>query len=36
MRDQLQGQKVACVMSGGNMDTAVLRRILASGSQEAG
>ena len=35
MRDQLQGQKVACVMSGGNMDTAVLRRILANGSQDS-
>jgi threonine dehydratase len=35
MRDQLQGQKVACVMSGGNLDTAVLRRILANGSQDS-
>ena len=27
-RDQLQGKKVVCVMSGGNLNTAVLRRIL--------
>lgn len=32
MRDRLQGKKVVCVMSGGNMDTAVMRRILANGS----
>ena len=30
MRGQLQGKKVVCVMSGGNMHTAVLQRILAS------
>jgi threonine dehydratase len=29
LRDQLQGKKVVCIMTGGNMDTAVLRRILA-------
>ena len=28
MRDQLRGKKVVCVMSGGNMNTAVLQRIL--------
>ena len=27
--DQLQGKKVVCVMSGGNIDAATLRRILA-------
>jgi len=27
-RDQLQGKKVVCVMSGGNLNTAVLQRIL--------
>ena len=29
MRDQLQGKKVVCVMSGGNMNTAVLKQILS-------
>jgi threonine dehydratase len=29
LRDQLAGKKVVCVMSGGNMNMAVLRRILA-------
>jgi threonine dehydratase len=29
IRDRLEGQKVVCVMSGGNIDTATLRRILA-------
>lgn len=29
LRDQLRGKKVVAVMSGGNMNTAVLRRILA-------
>lgn len=28
LRDRLEGQKVVCVMSGGNIDTATLRRIL--------
>jgi threonine dehydratase len=28
MRDQLQGKKVVCVMTGGNLNTEVLRRIL--------
>lgn len=28
MRDQLRGKKVVCVMSGGNMNTAVLKQIL--------
>ena len=28
LSDQLRGKRVVCVMSGGNMDTAVLRRIL--------
>lgn len=28
-RDRLQGKKVVCIMTGGNLDTAVLRRILA-------
>ena len=28
MRDQLRGKRVVCVMSGGNMDSTVLRRIL--------
>lgn len=28
LRDQLQGKKVVCVMSGGNMHMEVLRRIL--------
>jgi threonine dehydratase len=32
MRDRLRGKKVVCVMSGGNLDTAVMRRILANGS----
>jgi threonine dehydratase len=27
-RDQLRGKKVVCVMSGSNINTAVLRRIL--------
>lgn len=31
MRDQLRGKKVVCVMSGGNMNTAVLQRILSHG-----
>ncbi len=31
LRGDLQGKKIACVMSGGNMDSAVLRRILSSG-----
>ena len=31
MRDQLRGKKVVCVMSGGNMNTAVLQRILNHG-----
>ena len=30
MRDDLQGKEVVCVMSGGNMNTEVLRRILKS------
>ncbi len=30
-RDQLAGQTVVCVMSGGNIDSAVLQRILAAG-----
>ena len=29
LRDQLQGKKIVCVMSGGNMNLDVLRRILA-------
>jgi len=29
LRSQLAGKKVVCVMSGGNIDTATLRRILA-------
>ena len=29
LRDRLEGKKVVCVMSGGNMNMAVLRRILA-------
>jgi len=29
MRDQLHGKKVVCVMSGGNMNTAVLQQILS-------
>jgi threonine dehydratase len=29
LRDQLQGKKIVCVMSGGNMNMEVLRRILA-------
>jgi threonine dehydratase len=29
LRDQLEGQKVVCVMSGGNLSTPVLRRVLA-------
>ncbi len=28
-RDRLTGKKVACVMSGGNLDTATLKRVLA-------
>ena len=28
MRDQFQDKKVVCVMSGGNMNTAVLKQIL--------
>ncbi|MEI6669642.1 MAG: threonine dehydratase [Acidobacteriota bacterium] len=31
MRRELAGKTVACVMSGGNMDTAVLRKILGAG-----
>ena len=29
LRDRLAGQKVVCVMSGGNLDAATLRRVLA-------
>ena len=29
LRDQLVGKKVVCVMSGGNLSTAVLQRVLA-------
>jgi threonine dehydratase len=32
LRDQLAGKKVACVMSGGNIDRATLARILAAGA----
>ena len=31
MRDQLTGKKVVCVMSGGNIDQATLKRVLGSG-----
>ena len=31
LRDQLAGKKVACVMSGGNIDAATLKRVLSSG-----
>jgi threonine dehydratase len=31
LKDQLRGKKVVCVMSGGNMDTRVLQRIVSSG-----
>ncbi len=34
LRDQLAGRKVACVMSGGNIDTATLARVLAMPSSE--
>ena len=29
LRDELQGKQVVCVMSGGNMNMEVLRRIVA-------
>jgi threonine dehydratase len=28
LRDQLAGKKIVCVMSGGNIDTARLRKVL--------
>jgi threonine dehydratase len=31
VRDQLAGKKVVCVMSGGNIDRATLKRVLAQG-----
>jgi threonine dehydratase len=33
LRGELAGQTVVCVMSGGNLDTAVLRRILGGAGQ---
>jgi threonine dehydratase len=32
LRDRLAGKTVVCVMSGGNLDTATLRRVLATAS----
>ena len=34
LRDQIAGKKVACVMSGGNIDRATLTRILAAGTPD--
>jgi threonine dehydratase len=34
LRDRLAGRKIACVMSGGNIDTATLSRVLGMRSSE--
>jgi threonine dehydratase len=36
LRDRLEGKTVVCVMSGGNLDQAVLSRILGKGDTRVG